>query len=178
MANFVPLLFLDAHELAASLRQHTGLFDHGTPRILTIREPRNNTTEDDEDFIWRAALVKKWRELHHFLGRTRREAEKAFGPQDIGHIYLEMLDAGVRLPWADGLSGSYAERYTRLHLALRTNPQAMMYSGAEVASPAPGWLTAVNFRVPHSAINLGDWPRVHLVVDFRKKDAVIEAEDS
>ena len=177
MPNFAPVVFLDTFELVASLRRQMGLFDHETPRILPIRRPRRGTEDADEDFTW-GPVAGKWTELKNFLGRTKRRAEGIFGPQELGHIYLEMLDPGVRLPWSDGLTGGYAERYTRFILALRTNPLAMMYAGGETASPAPGWLTAINVQVPHSAINLGEWPRIHLVLDCRKKDAVIEAGDS
>ena len=173
MPNFAPIVFLDTFELVASLRRQIGLFDHETPRVLAVRRPRRNTEEDDEDFTW-DPVAQKWTELKNFLGRTKRAAERLLGPQELGHIYLEMLDPGARLPWVGGMTGSYVERHTRLVLALRTNPLAMMYAGTETFSPAPGWLTAVNVQVPHSAINLGEWPRVHLVLDCRKKEPAIE----
>jgi hypothetical protein len=171
MANFLPLLFVDHIDLAGTLRRHEGLYDRGTPRILPIRHPRKGTEAEDEDFVSgpRDGPIAKWVEMKNFLGRLKREAEKLTGPIDLGLVWLEMLDPGVTLPWATE-SGPYIERYTRVHMALRTNPGALMISGCEASSPAPGWVTAVNVRVPCTAINMGQNPRVHLVVDFKKKD--------
>ncbi len=156
----MPLLFVDHIDLAGTLRRHEGLYDHGTPRILPVHVPRKGTEPDDEDFVFLASTMGKWVELKNFLGRLKREAEKVVGSIDLGRIHLEMLDPGATLAWATE-SGPYIERYTRVHLALRTNPGALMVSGNEAASPAPGW---------HTAINVGQHPRVHLVMDFRKKE--------
>jgi hypothetical protein len=177
LANFTPLVFVDTFALTASLERQSGLFDHGTPRILSVVRPRRGTEEADEDFTWNPAAAK-WVQLKNAIGRLKRKGEDLFGPIDLGHVYLEMLDAGARTEWEDGLTGPYAERHTRLVLPLRTNPGALMVAGNEAFSPAMGWLTAVNARVPHCAINLGEWPRVHLVVDFRKREPVSPAGDS
>ena len=167
--NFIPLVFVDHIDLAGSLRRHEGLYDRGTPRILPVHVPRKGTELEDEDFVFLASTMGKWVELKNFLGRLKREAEKAVGPIDLGRIHLEMLDPGVTLPWTTE-SGVYIERYTRVHMALRTNPATLMISGTETASLAPGYVTAVNARAPCTAINLGAQPRVHLIVDFRKKE--------
>jgi hypothetical protein len=169
--NFASLVFVDHIDLAGTLRRHEGLYDRGTPRILPIRYPRKGTQLEDEDFVSgpRDGAVAKWVELKNFLGRLKREAEKVAGPIDLGHVWLEMLDPGATLPWTTE-SGAYIERHTRVHLALRTNPAATMVSGSEAFSPAPGWVTAVNVRVPCTAVNMGQHPRVHLVLDWRRKE--------
>ncbi len=169
MPNFTPIAFLDTFELAASLRQQIGLFDHETPRILPVIQPRKGAEEEDEDFVM-AAGAAKWVAMKNFLGRLKRKGEAIYGPVDLGRVYLEMLDPGVKLPWSEGLTGSYIERYSRFHLALRTSPAAIMLAGPEIGSPAMGWLTMVNVRVPSTAANFGEAPRVHLVVDVRKKE--------
>ena len=173
MANFTPIVFFDTLALASSLERQAAMFDHGTPRLLSVVRPRRGTDEADEDFTWNPAAAK-WVQLKNAIARLKRAGETIFGQLDLGHVYLEMLDAGARTPWAEPLTGSYAERYTRLVLALRTNPATLIVAGAEAFSPAPGWLTAVNARVPQCAINLGEWPRVHLVVDFRKKEEKVD----
>lgn len=134
-----------------------------------MARPRRGTEEIDENFA-RNAETAKWVQLKNAVARLKRAGEAIFGPIDLGHVYLAMLDPGSRLPWTDGMAGAYAERHTRLVLALRSNPAALTISGSEAFSLAPGWLTVVNARVPQAAINLGEWPRVHLVVDFRKKE--------
>jgi hypothetical protein len=170
MPNFVPLLFVDHIDLAGSLRRHEGLYHQGTPRLLPVRMPRKGSEVDDEDFVWcQTVIEKKWVAMTNFLGRLKREAEKLVGPIDLGLVFLEMLDAGTAVVMGAG-SGAYIERYTRVHVALRTNPAALMVSGSEASSPAPGWVTAVNVRVPCYAVNMGQHPRVHLVVDFKKKE--------
>ena len=169
MANFVPLLFVDHIDLAGTLRRHEGLYDHGTPRILPVHVPRKGTEEEDEDFVYLASTMGKWVELKNFLGRLKREAEKLTGPIDLGRVFFEMLDPGATAA-CSAETGAYIERYTRIHLALRTNPGALMVSGSEAFSPAPGWATAVNVRVPCYMANMGAHPRVHLVVDFKKKE--------
>jgi hypothetical protein len=168
--NFIPLLFVDHIDLAGSLRRHEGLYDHETPRLLPVRMPRKGSEVDDEDFVWcQTVIEKKWVAMTNFLGRLKREAEKLVGPIDLGCVFLEMLDAGAAVATVFE-SGAYIERYTRVHVALRTNPAALMVSGAEASSPAPGWVTAVNVRVPCYAVNMGQHPRVHLVIDFKKKE--------
>lgn len=171
MANLLSLIFVDHIDLAGTLRRHEGLYDHGTPRILPVHVPRKGTEEEDEDFVFLASTMGKWVELKNFLGRLKREAEQVCGPIDLGRIHLEMLDPGVAVA-REAESGAYIERYTRVHMALRTNPGALMVSGHEAASPAPGWLTAVNVRVPCYAVNMGKHPRVHLVLDWRRKEPI------
>jgi hypothetical protein len=170
-SNFLPLLFVDHIDLAGSLRRHEGLYDHETPRILPIRYPRRGTDREDENFVSgpRDGEIAKWVAMTSFLGRLKREAEKLVGPIDLGCVFLEMLDPGAAIA-TEAESGAYIERYTRVHVALRTNPATLMVSGAEASSPAPGWVTAVNVRVPCYAVNMGQHPRVHLVVDFKKKE--------
>ena len=173
MANFVPVAFLDTFDLAASLRQRIGLFkarEAGGLRILPLRGFRKDTEPADEHFV-HYAVTTKWVELANVRSRLKRIGDQAMGDIEFGRIWLEMLDSGARLPWDDGENGPYAERWTVLHLPLRTNPAAMMYAGTEVASPGHGWATLVNVRLPHSAINLGEHSRIHLVAEFRKKEA-------
>lgn len=170
MPNFLPLLFVDHIDLAGSLRRHEGLYEEGTPRILPVHMPRTGTELDDEDFVWCATVrEKKWVQMTNFLGRLKREAEKLTGPIDLGCVFLEMLDPGAAIA-APAETGAYIERYTRVHMALRWNPAAIMVSGSEVANPMPGWVTAVNVRVPCYIANMGQHPRVNLVVDFRKRE--------
>mgnify|MGYP001610861339 CR=1 FL=1 len=175
--NFAPLVFYDTFEVVASLPHRIGLFrqdaDVEGRRVLMLRAPRAGEDEnaDSVAFGWNAQhLPKKWPQIHNLLGRMLRDAkQRVDGDVELGRIYLEMLDPGAVLPWQT-LTGAYIERYTRTHLALRTNPATMMFSGNETYSPAQGWLTAINARVRCSASNDGAWPRIHLIADVRKKE--------
>ena len=177
--NFATLVFYDTFEVVASLPPRMGLFRQDAAaegrRLLTLRMPRAGEDENAESVAWGwnvQTSPKKWPQIHNLLGRMLRDAKaRVAGDVELGSIYLEMLDPGAALPWQT-LTGAYIERFSRFHMALRTNPAAMMFSGNETFSPALGWLTAVNARVRCSASNDGAWSRIHLVVDVRKKEPV------
>lgn len=171
--NFTAIAHLDVHELAASLREKAGLFkpDPEQPgiRIVHHRGFKKGSDEADEMFTGYTATAK-WVELANMVKRIRRlGAEEA----EFGRIFLEMLNPGAMLPWAPAETSPYFARFLRAHLPLRTSPAAVVYSGAESASLGHGWFTVVNMRVPHCAVNLGEFPRVHLVCDFRRKVAEV-----
>lgn len=170
MANFAVLGFVDTFALAGSLRSRMGLFPAGTPRIVPIRGPRKGTELADEDFAFYAGAIEKWPELKNMVRLLNRPADRLVGKVALGCISLEQLDPGAVIPWA-AESGPYAERWTRAHLALRTNPGAWCYCGAEAAHMEIGFINAVNMQALSSAVNFGEFPRVHLIIDFRKKDA-------
>lgn len=156
MANFVALAHLDVFDLVASLPKRMGGFNDAKPRILSVVLPNGEGSTED------------WVELRNLLARIESLGDK-LGGVEFGGVFLEQLDPNICLSWRRK-SGDYYERHSRLYLPLRTNPAAMMYSGIESANPQVGCLTLTNVRVPHSAINLGDWPRISLVIDFRKKE--------
>jgi hypothetical protein len=62
-----------------------------------------------------------------------------------------------------------------VHIGLVTNPMAVIFSGNEGSTVAVGQVVAQDLGVMHSAINLGDTPRLHFVL-FLKKPA-LPAED-
>jgi hypothetical protein len=178
--NFVSIRWFDCYELACSLRSRMGLFQkaaEGEPRILPIRGPRKGTGEDDDDFVFYAAAVGKgkWPELTGMLNRIKRQGE-AIGGVEFGNVFIELLSGGSALPWR-AERGEYFTRYERSHMALRTNPAALMYSGLETLHMAEGWLNAVNVCALHSAVNLADTPRIHLVLDTRAKSVPVVKED-
>lgn len=178
MSNFTPIAFVDTFGLAASLPPRMGLFRPGEEeeRVLPIRGFRKDSAPADMDFIYYARTYTKWVELKNMLGLLKRLAETRVGPVEFGCVWLEMLDPQTVMQWLQPQTGAYYEGFWRAHLPIRTNPAARMYSGTDAAHLLPGQLTIVNVRVPHSAINLGEWPRVHLVVDFRRKPGVFKGE--
>lgn len=177
MTNFVPIAFLDTFDLVASLRQRLGLFKARAGEealLLPLRGFRKDTEAADENFV-SYAVTSKWVELANMLSRLRRIGDQGLGAVEFGRIHFEMLPSGMIVPWSRGESGPYAERWSVLHLPLRTSPTAVMYAGPEQSSPGPGFVTIVNVRVPSSAVNLGEHSRIHLVAEFRKKDAIDDA---
>lgn len=177
--NFVFVAFIDTFELAASLRTRLGLFpEGGERRVLLLRGPRKDALDPDDDIGFvPARVVARWPEMGNMIERVRRvgsavmeRAGSSPATLEFGRIYLELLMPGAQLAWPAETS-AYAERFSRAHLPLRTNPGCLVVAGVEAWQPLPGNLTAVARRVPLYAINCGEQPRVHLIVDFRKKDA-------
>lgn len=167
MANFLPLAFLDPHELAASLPRRMGLFKGG---LLPIRGPRAGADDPDDDVAYRQLLdVGKWPELKSMLARIKRIGEQQ-GGIEFGRIFMELLPASKTPEWRPPAAG-YFERFNRLVMPLRTNPAVVHYSGTESLHLAHGIVTWVNQRAWTSAINLGETNAVLLVVDTRRKEA-------
>lgn len=173
MANFTPIVFLDTFDLAASLRERMGFFkpvpDQLGVRAIHYRGLKQDTEEEDEQFTG-YTVTARWVELANTVKRIKRIGDQFVGGEGIefGRIFLEMLDPETALPWRVN-SAPYFQHFARAHLPLRTNPAARQFVGTESAHLLPGQLTVVNMRGLSSALNLGEDPRVHLVLDFRRK---------
>lgn len=174
MTNFVTLAYLDVFDLAASLRTRWGQFrrQEDGRLLLPIRgEPPNGDPEDESKFGWyRQSGVRsgKWPELKALLDRVERE-----GGIEFGRIRVEMMQPGYLGSFEIDHSG-YAGRIGRTILALRWNPQALLYCGGEVNCPQPGMVTLISHRLPCTGINMGEWGAIALVVDSRKKEKADE----
>lgn len=163
MLNFTQIAFLDPYELACSLRPRLALFgeaDENGRRSMPIR------WQGDEGRWLRPKEVAKWPELNNTLSRIEQIGMTIVGPVERGRISFEMLDPGAALPWRRETDPYFAE-YWRVHMAIRTNPGCILYAGAESVNLWPGQIVRVGQSTPQSAQNLGDWPRIHLVADFR-----------
>lgn len=167
MPTLTLITWLDPFELAASLPPRMGLFKPAETegvRVLPVRS-------QGEGGKWVGhASTQKWVELANMRSRLKRLGDALLGEVEFGLIFLEMLDPGAVVPWQP-CPGE--PEWSRLHLVLRTNPGAALLSaepdGVQTASPAPGQVVGVNGRWWLSAVNLGSAPRVHLVVDLRRK---------
>ncbi len=179
MANFIPVAFFDTLELAGSLRTRWGQFKQGEydaknrgHRGLRVRGHAKHSEEDR--FVGYAA-TKGWVELGNLRSEIAKRAEAILPPGvEYGRIFFEMLDPGTTCDWDRELL-PYFDRWTRAILPIRTNPATLMVYGTETASPVVGWLTVVNPRLPHCAINMGAHPWVWLVMDFRRKAGIAPA---
>ena len=151
--NFAPVAFLDTFDLVASLRTKMGLFRKAEDGILElpVRGPSAKAEDPDDDtkFV-RYREPAKWVELQNCISRIRRIGEQ-MGGIDLGRVRLELLPPATCLPWALD-EGAYNARFARALLPLRTNPAVTIFSSNESWSPAIGYLTIVNRRVPNSAI--------------------------
>lgn len=175
--TFVPLCVLDVFDLIASLPRRLPLFRETEPgvRALVCRRPRQNSTEDACDFSWlnrdKHPELVKWPEL-----RNQVEHIRTIGPQhggthafDVGHVVFQQIGPNKTLPWAEPLSGLYAERVVRGVLALRTGPGATLFARTGAYCPAAGQLVIVPHRVETSAANCNLWPFIYLTIDLIRK---------
>lgn len=170
--TFAPIAFLDPYELAGSLRQKMGLFREGGEdgsRTLPVRGPRATADDPDDDLAFVLyGPAAKLPELKNMLTRIKRLGDTP-GGIEFGRIWLELLPSGTVTPWVLD-DNAYNARFQRAVMAIRTNPAVIHYSGPASLNLAPGFLNIVNHRQRCAAANHGEWPAIHLWVDFRGKD--------
>lgn len=170
----------DAFGQIVARQKAPGSAHHDTQSIF-LRGPENPTAESwfkDEPHVDYAILgATEWIAAKNALREIRRLVETDFGKVRPGSVLGSMgkaliisLKAGGHVDWHVD-EGAYAEKHWRFHLPLVTNPSAITYSGAEGAHFPVGALFFINNRVKHSSINMGFFPRIHLVVDFRQPEA-------
>ena len=167
--NFTPLAFIDPFDMIASLPTRLGLFGKGEGlRQITVRGPRPGGDPDD-DLAFAYYKRAMWPEMKAMLERIKRLGE-GVGGVEFGRITLDLLPAGVVLPWAEPDLGEYTVRFVRSHLALRTNPGVITYSGSESMHLPSGMLALVNQRVWTATANHGETAMIRLALDTRKKE--------
>jgi len=151
MPNFAAIAFIDTWHLSAMLRGKLSMFaDDGALRVVEVTDE----------------MRQEWKALANVLSRISR----IDGVADYQHEppRLEMLMPRSGTPW-DFETGAI---WRRAVLPLVTNPLAVLFCGTEWASPQTGVLTVMNLSPATSQVNLGDYPRVHLVVDFKAREEV------
>ena len=151
----IPGAWFDPFELTCSLRDRIG----GFGAAIRGRRVWSLTAADD-----------RWPELENMLGRIERYGESRFQPiSEAPRLYLEMLDPGAIMQWRTR-DDEIARETVRFYMLLTGNPLVFFYSPGQMFQPVPGQLMACNTRIPHSAANFGDCPRVCLVIDARPLD--------
>jgi hypothetical protein len=76
-------------------------------------------------------------------------------------------------------AGASEGKIVRVHIPLISNERSMFESWGLDGNTSsmvmrPGTATYLNIRKPHTAVNMGDTPRVHLVVDCYANEATVE----
>jgi hypothetical protein len=153
MSNFTPVAFIDVFDLGASL----------------LRKPKGDEMTLLDRVRVLEHLSRRWAALADVMDRIKDLA--APHSWEAARVCLDVLDPGERVGWSDALSYQ-----TILHVPIRTNPQAAMIAGTEICCPGVGFATIVNQQVPNCAINMGETPRIHLVVEMRKVTLAITNE--
>ena len=154
--NIVPLGFLDTWAFATALHnKYKDRFggDHHSMALLPLR------TEAGP-----APILAEWKSAKALLSRIQAAASPIFGETpDLGAAAVVRLAPGGFVEWQ-----TLASDWSSLHLCIVPSPGAWTYSGGEGAVLPVGQLTYVNRAVMHSAVNLGNHPAIHLVVEARK----------
>jgi Aspartyl/Asparaginyl beta-hydroxylase len=119
---------------------------------------------------------KPWESMKRLLAQARKaimaeELARRFLSGTMGRAMISRLDAGSSIFWHTD-DGPYHERHIRFHLPLVTNPGCLMYSQSESLHMPAGSLWFFNNRVRHSAANWGTLPRLHLILEMRKSEAI------
>ena len=192
MNHFAPIAHLDTFDLVGSLRNRMALFDkikirqetpgsaHTHTRSIFLRGPENPNTQnwfEDVPQIDYQPLAG-WKEAIRFSGilgaalTTRLPVQ--IDPLHRGKAMIVELAPGSAVDWHRD-EGAYARVHRRFHLPLVTNPGCFLFSGGEYAQLPVGALTWFDNHALHSAVNFGQYPRVHLIVDYRIAPPATEA---
>ncbi len=145
--NFTPLMFLDFWSLASSLRSKVGLFETG---VFIARDGDR----------W-AAELRDWTPLRNVLARVRKSP--AAQGHEMGGVRIERLNPGEASAWLPPASD-----VIEVQAAIVTNPSCYVFAGIAALHLQIGHLTAVNRALPCCAVNWGETPRYHLILEFRK----------
>lgn len=152
-----PLAFIDTHALAALIYLKKSVFDSdqshsdGHVRILDATE---------------LLKTKEWAAVKTATNRVMN----ALAPLNKGErptpnkVAIEKLLPGAVVPW----SISPDKQTMLFRLAIVTNPACMDFSGMSAMNLLVGQLAQVVTAVPCSALNLGDTPRYHLLLEVQQ----------
>ena len=167
MPNFTLVGWVDPYDVIASLRPRIQLFAGTGLRRLVLRgPPKGGDGEDEASFIDRKL---RWPELS-LLIRKIVDARPGLVP---GHIYLELLDPGATQPLRRD-TRPYALRHHRLLVGLRCNPAAYLWCPPDVWLMQPGQCVATPPGAWQAAINMGETPRITLVIDLKQEQRSVD----
>lgn len=151
-----PIHWLDVWQLCHSLyarRQKLGKPQNGV-RTLTLI-----------DGDWKAPELKDWATLTNMLSRCTRLLRERAPDCRISAAAIECLDPGAVIPWEHG-----SDDEVEAHVAIVVNPFARLFAGLETY--CPGWgevvLLSPSTRAMKSAVNMGETPRIHLILTMTK----------
>lgn len=135
--------------------------------ILRLRDVKDGDAEATD-----LPILREWKSAKGLLARLRAGAASHFGgvTPELGRAWIETLPPMAGTPW-DAESGDYADQHARTRTCLIGCPGALSYSGSVFATLAVGMVNLIEHRILCSEVNLGEHPRVHLVVDVRVPEA-------
>lgn len=156
-----PIGFVDTSTFTAMyVLKHKDKAEDG---ILRLRD-----LKDDEADASDLAILKEWKSARALLTRLRSGAAPHFEGRtpDIGRAWIEVVPPLSGTPWTSE-TGDYADAHVRTRTCLIPCPGAMSFSGTASANLLVGMVNLIDHHALCSEINTGDYPRVHLVADFK-----------
>jgi hypothetical protein len=125
------------------------------PRVFTFEDYMLSTVAFDypamEDL--KTVLLPLMRPILHELDVS-----------ELGFVIIARLKAGGHID-AHVDEGTYADHYSRFHIALNDLPGATLTVGGQAQHYAPGECWWFNHKVEHFADNASDQDRIHLIFD-------------
>lgn len=83
--------------------------------------------------------------------------------------YLTLMP-GYKVHWHYDDDESFDSDYIRCHIPIVTNKMAIIWVGNQRIHMPSGKIMTCDFGFPHKLINLGEYPRTHLVFDVKKSE--------
>ena len=156
--NIAPIGFLDTWAFSSTLfARYKDRFvgDHHSLTMLPLRGPDGPLP-----------ILAEWKSAKALLARVRAASAPFTGGKtgELGEAALVHLKPGGFMEWT-WEDTEYARLHHRLHLCVVPGPGCCIFSGGESGVLPVGMLTYVNRRVLHSAVNFGETPAIHLIVD-------------
>lgn len=143
MTAFTPLAWFDPFDLICSLQRRMGMFRNS---VIWLIDPD------------RRIDLGKWPEAERMLENIRGLGGEQWEAE---HAWVDLLEPQDAHPLVFC-------KHLRLYMPLRTNPHAPLQSpGCVDICPLPGALVAIH--KPYVAWNLGDSPRIALIIDAKPR---------
>lgn len=162
------------------VEQHYYLFDeftlrqdyegscHRDTRCIFLRGPagvNERTTVIDEYTFFHCMTFDDWdhRRLFPTVNRLIADVMQSNRYTELGWVtVVSLLPHGVIVPHID--EGDYCARFNRYHYPIISD-NALFIVGDICQKPKPGELFVYDNQLVHSAINMGDNERIHLIFD-------------
>jgi hypothetical protein len=143
----VPVCWVDMWALSASLRTRLGLFE-----------------ADDGRFMLRSGEEwgENWNAARNVVNRIRQQS--VLRGHVLGDAYIYRVDYRSQGKWHEP-----RPLLVELQVAIVTNPQAFLFVGTTCHHLLTGVVVAVDRTQPTCAVNWGDGPRYHLILEFTRE---------
>jgi len=136
---------------------------HHDTECIFLRGPATFTVYDYFDntfaYDYRAMDV-----LEDVVAPLLKPVLQGLGATELGYVLIVKLQPGGHVDEHID-EGTYADHYSRFHLALTGEEGATLTAGGETQHFAPGEVWWFNHKALHSADNKSESPRIHVIFD-------------